>query len=149
MTAETGTKWLLRFIGVTTIPALIAAVMPQSWLASLVDRAEPGTSTGILITYLARILMALYAFIGVQCFIMSGDVRRYRPLILVLGLAGVLVAIVGLIVLFTTIPPEGRTRIFWIVFVDFAEGLAHTALLVILVLRVRPTGAANLPVTSA
>lgn len=130
----------MRFIGATTIPALIAAVMPQPWLAYLIDKAEPGTSTSILMTYLARILMAMYAFIGLQCFIVSGDVRRYRPLILILGTAGVTVALVGLLVLFTTVPPEGRTRIFWIVFFDFAEGLAHTALLVILVLRVRPMG---------
>ncbi len=33
VTAESGRRWLLRFIGITTIPAFVAAGMPQCWLA--------------------------------------------------------------------------------------------------------------------
>jgi hypothetical protein len=136
MTAESGLKWLLRFIGITTIPAFIAAVMPQSWLAYMIDKAEPGTPTGILVTYLARILMAMYAFIGLQCFVFAADIKRYRPLIWILAIVSLIVASVGLIVLFSTVPSSLRTGFFWIVFGDFAEGFAQAVLLVILLSRI-------------
>jgi len=136
MTAESGLKWLLRFIGITTIPAFIAAVMPQSWLAYMINKAEPGTSTGILVTYLARILMAVYALIGLQCFVFAADIKRYRPLIWILGVGSLIVALIGLIVLFSTVPPGHRIGFFWIVFGDFTDGLVKGILLVILLLRI-------------
>ena len=136
MTAESGLKWLLRFIGVTTIPAFIAAVMPQSWVAFLIHKAEPGLSTGILVTYLARILMLTYAFIGLQCFIFAADIRRYRLLIWILGVGTVVVTLVGLIALFAGVAPAHRTGFFWVVFGDFTDGLVKGVLLVILLLRV-------------
>jgi len=136
MTAETGLKWLLRFIAVTTIPAFIAAVMPQSWLAYMVNKAEPGTSTGILVTYLARILMLMYAFVGLQCSIFAADIRRYLPLIWIIGIGSLIAALIGLIVLFSTVPPDHRTGFFWIVFGDFAEGFVQGVLMVILLLRI-------------
>jgi len=136
MTAETGLKWLLRFIGITTIPAFIAAVMPQSWLIFLIHKAEPGLSAGILVTYLARILTLMYAFVGLQCFIFASDIRRYRPLIWILGVGTVVVTLVGIIVLFAGVAPEHRVGFFWVVFGDFAEGFAQAVLLVILLLRI-------------
>lgn len=136
MTAETGLRWLLRFIWVTTLPALVAAAMPQPWLAWLIDKGAPGTEAGILVTYLARMLMVMYAFIGLQCLIASTDIRRYLPLIRVLGIGSLIIAPVGLIVLFFQVPPDQRTDMFWIVFVDFAEGLAQAVLLVVLLLRI-------------
>jgi hypothetical protein len=136
MTAESGLKWLLRFIGLGTIPAFIAAVMPQSWLAHMVNKAEPGASVGILVTYLARGLMAMYFLIGLQCFVFAADIKRYRPLIWLLGVGTLIVALIGLIVLFSTVPPGHRTGFFWIVFGDFAEGFAQAVLVVILLLRI-------------
>ncbi len=136
MTAETGLKWLLRFIGITTIPAFIATVMPQSWLIFLIHKAEPGLSAGILVTYLARILTLMYAFVGLQCFIFASDIRRYRPLIWILGVGTVVVTLVGIIVLFAGVAPEHRVGFFWVVFGDFAEGFAQAVLLVILLLRI-------------
>jgi hypothetical protein len=136
MTAETGLKWLLRFIGITTIPAFIAAVMPQSWLIFLIHKAEPGLSAGILVTYLARILTLMYAFVGLQCFIFASDIRRYLPLIWMIGVGTVVVTVIGLIALFTGVAPEHRVGFFWVVFGDFAEGFAQAVLLVILLLRI-------------
>ena len=136
MTAETGLKWLLRFIAVPTIPAFIAAVMPQSWVAFLIHKAEPGLSTGILVTYLARMLMFMYAFIGLQCFIFSTDIRRYLPLIWIIGVGSVVVGFAGLIALFAGFAPDYRVGFFWIVFVDFAEGFAQGVLVVLLLLRI-------------
>ncbi len=136
MTAESGLKWLLRFIGLTTIPAFVAGIMPQSWLAFLIHKVEPGMSIGILVTYLARVLMLMYAFVGLQCFIIAADIKRYLPLIWVLGVGSIAATIAGLIALFAGVAPDHRTRLFWIVFGDFAEGLVQGVLLVVLLCRV-------------
>jgi len=136
MTAESGLKWLLRFVAVTTIPAFIASVMPQSWVVYFINKAEPQTTVGILINYLFRLLMILYAFVGLQCFVFSFDIRRYRPLIWLLSLGGVIVASIGLIVLFSYVPSIQRSGLFWLVFADFAEGLFQSLLAVILLLRI-------------
>jgi hypothetical protein len=136
MTAESGLKWVLRFIAVTTIPAFIAAVMPQSWVVFLIHKAEPGMSTGILVTYLARILMLMYAFVGLQCFIFSTDIERYRPLVWILGVGTVVVTLVGIIALFAGVALDHRAGFFWVVFGDFTDGLVKGILLVILLLRI-------------
>ncbi len=136
MTAETGLKWVLRFIAVPTIPAFIAAVMPQSWLAYLIHKAEPGMPIGILVTYLARILMLMYAFVGLQCLIFSTDIRRYLPMIWIIGVGTVVVALIGIIALFAGVAPDHRAGLFWVVFGDFAEGFAQGVLMVILLLRI-------------
>ncbi len=136
MTAEAGVKWLLRLIALTTIPAFIAAVMPQPWLVAMLHWAEPGLPTGLLVSYITRCLMGLYGVMGVQAVIWSFDVRRYRPLIVNLFGFAFIAALGGLIVLFTAQPPFEHTRVFWIVFIDLAEGLAHVTLVIILVLRV-------------
>ena len=137
MNAESAVKWLLRFIGVTTIPAFVAAVMPQSWFAWLIHRVDPGIPVGLLVTYLGRILMALYAFIGLQCFIFATDIKRYRPLIWIVGAGSMAATLTGLIVLFSTVPSDQWTGFFWVVFWDFAEGLAQGLVLVILLSRVQ------------
>jgi hypothetical protein len=135
--AETGLKWLLRFIWFTTLFALCAAVMPQSWLAYWINKGAPGTSAGILVTYLARMLMVMYAFAGVLCLVASIDIPRYLPLIWILGIGSLILAPVGLIVLVSQVPPDQRTGMFWAVFADFAEGLVQAILMVVLLLRIR------------
>src|SRR5512133_2049887 len=66
VTAESGLKWLLRFMCFTTLFAFFAAVMPQSWLVHWINKGAPGTSVGILVTYLARMLMIMYGFVGLE-----------------------------------------------------------------------------------
>ena len=136
MTAETGVKWLLRLISITTIPAFLAAIMPQTNLVALLNWMQPGYSGGLLESYIMRCLMGVYALLGVQAVIWSTDVKRYRPLIISLCIFCIPVAIVGLVVLFATVSPTTRGKTFWIIFVDLAEGLAHLVLLLILTLRV-------------
>jgi len=58
MMAETGVKWLLRFISLTTLPAFVAVAMPQRWLVALLNWVEPGLSVGLFGSYLIRCLMA-------------------------------------------------------------------------------------------
>ncbi len=140
MSAEFALKCLLRFIGITTIPAFIAAVMPQSWFAYLIHRVDPAIPAGLLVTYLGRILMALYAFVGLQCFIFATDITRYRPLIWILGLGSLGAALTGLIALVAVVPSDERAGFFWVMFGDFAEGLVQGLLLVILLFRIEYSG---------
>ncbi|MCX5643570.1 MAG: hypothetical protein NTZ17_02620 [Phycisphaerae bacterium] len=146
MTAESGLKWFLRIIAIPAILAFLAAVMPQSWLVYWANRAAPGTPTGILFTYLARMLMGMYGLTGLLCLMMSTDIRRYLPLIWVLGAASVVGTIIGLIALFATVPPDHRTVFFWVVFGDFAEGLAQGVLLVVFLLHIPSRPRKNEPV---
>jgi hypothetical protein len=136
MKAETGLKWLLRFIAMMSLMALFSAVMPQSWLSFLIDKGAPGTTTGILITYLARMLFILYALVGLQCFIFSFDIPRYRPIIWLIGGGSVAVTVIGIIFLFCLFVAESRTGVFRIVFADLAEGFLQGILIVILLLRI-------------
>ncbi len=76
MTAETGVKWVLRFISLTTIPAFVGAVMPQRWLASVLNWIEPGFPVGLFGSYIARCLMGVYAFMGIQAAMSIGLVHR-------------------------------------------------------------------------
>lgn len=139
MTAETGAKWVLRFISFTTLPAFCAVVMPQKWLAFGLDWIEPGAAPGLFGSYLIRCLMGVYAFMGIQAFMWSTDVRRYRPLILSLCWCAVIVLPVALGVLLITVSPAEHVRAFWVMFIDLAEGLAHIALLTILMRHVTHT----------
>ncbi|MBN1911514.1 MAG: hypothetical protein JW818_17360 [Pirellulales bacterium] len=59
MTAEFCVKWLLRILALTTVPALLAAVAPQDFLAGLLDWMQPGFSAGLLESYIMRCLMGL------------------------------------------------------------------------------------------
>lgn len=57
MSAETGAKWVLRFITLTTVPAFVAAVMPQRWLVFGLNSVEPGYApgTGLLAVLVRRV----------------------------------------------------------------------------------------------
>jgi hypothetical protein len=137
MTAESGVKWLLRFIAVTTLFALIAAVMPQPWLVHFIRMADPEVPVGIFVTYMFRMLMGMFVVAGLFCVMLSTDVQRYRPLIWILGVACLIGTLAGLIALFLAVPPDQRIGFFWFAFVDQAEGLAQSVLLVVLLLVMR------------
>jgi hypothetical protein len=132
MNAETGLRWLLRFIGVTTVPAMVAAVMPQSWFAYLIHTVDPDIPVGPLVTYLGRVLMVLFAFVGFQCVIFSFDTRRYRPLIWIVGVGSLTGGLIGLMTLFSTATSDQRAGFFWILVCDFGEGLLQGIVLVVL-----------------
>jgi hypothetical protein len=136
MTAETGVKWVLRFISLTTLPAFVGAVMPQRWFVAVLGWVEPGISMGLFGGYLTRCLMGVYAFMGIQAVIWSTDVRRYRPLILNLCVCVVIAAPLALTALVMVVPPAEHSRAFWVILVDLAEGFAQMVLLAILVQHV-------------
>lgn len=137
MTAEFGLKWLLRFIAFTTLFALIAAVMPQAWLVHFVHKADPAVPVGLFVTYMFRMLMGIFAFVGLFCVVVSTDVQRYRPLIWVLSVVCLIGTLAGVITLLVAVPSDQRIGFFWFAFVDQAEGLAQSVLLVVLLLLIR------------
>ncbi len=136
MTAESGVKWILRFIAFTTLFGLIAGVMPHPWLVRFIHTADRAVPVGIFISYLFRMLMGMFVLTGLFCIVFSTDVQRYRPLIWILGVACLIGTLAGLIALFLAVPPDHRIGFFWFAFVDLAEGFAQGVLLVILLLRI-------------
>src|SRR4051794_12836969 len=74
--------WFLRITAVVLLPAAGAVVMPYAWMNAIHHALGLGTLPDApLVAYLTRSLSALYAGLGVYCWILSGDVKRYRPLL--------------------------------------------------------------------
>jgi len=85
-TAEKILTWLLRVLGFLAALAIIAVVMPTSWMVAGAEWA--GTTPfqdSPLNQYLARSLSLLYAMFGVFVLYIARDVRRYRDLVLFMG----------------------------------------------------------------
>jgi hypothetical protein len=79
---------LLRLVGVTALFALVAVVMPSSWMAATHRWLGLGEMpTGPVVEYLARSLSAFYAVFGALCLVLTTDLDRYRPLVRFLGVA--------------------------------------------------------------
>jgi hypothetical protein len=80
--AEQRLRWFLRITAIVLISAAGAVVMPYAWMNSISEAlgfgALPNTS---LTAYLTRSLSALYVVLGVYCWILSGDLKRYLPLL--------------------------------------------------------------------
>jgi hypothetical protein len=78
--------WYLRGYAVVLLAALPALVVPAQWLAAAYEWLGLGNWPALpLLEYLARSASAIYALVGALMLVMSFDVARYRPLILILG----------------------------------------------------------------
>lgn len=79
---------LLRLGAVLTGSAIFTVFLPEATMASVHEGLGLGAFPAAPITtYLARSLSAMYAFHGALLFILSTDVRRFRPVIILLGWA--------------------------------------------------------------
>src|SRR6516162_1658870 len=86
---------LLRIVGVPALFALVAVVMPSSWMAATHRWLGLGEMpTGPVVEYLARSLSAFYAVTGALCLVLTTDLERYRPLVRFLGVAFALMSLV-------------------------------------------------------
>ena len=82
-------------MGVTALFALVAVVMPVSWMAATHRRLGLGEMPiAPVVEYLARSLSAFYAVTGALCLVLATDLGRYRPLVRFLGLAFALMSVV-------------------------------------------------------
>jgi hypothetical protein len=95
--ADKAISILLRVLGVGGLFALVAVVMPVSWMAATHRWLGLGEMpSGPVVEYLARSLSAFYALVSALCLWVTWDLARYRPLIRFLGVA---FALLGLIFL--------------------------------------------------
>ena len=87
---------LLRLVGVPALFAVVAVVMPLSWMAATHRWLGLGEMpTGPVVEYLARSLSAFYAVMDALCLV-AADPERYRPLVRFLGVA---LAVMGVVFL--------------------------------------------------
>jgi len=68
---------LLRLFGGSMMFALIAVIMPDSWLRFAVSEVEPNTPVAVLVEYLARGWSAFYFMLGGLIWLFSTDLPRY------------------------------------------------------------------------
>ena len=86
---------LLRFVGVPALFALVAVVMPFSWMVATHRWLGIGEMPdGPVVEYLARSVSLFYALFGALCLVLASDLERYRPLVRFLGVAFALMSLV-------------------------------------------------------
>lgn len=91
--------WSLRLFGSVDLLALIAVVMPVSWMQAAHAMCGLGEfPQGSLPVYLARSTSLLYAFHGAMLWWLSSDVLRYQPVIGFFGRVTILFGIVLILV---------------------------------------------------
>lgn len=84
--AQTILTWLLRVMGFLASLAIIAVVMPTSWIVAGAEWTDTAPFHDSPLTqYLTRSLSVLYALFGVLVLYIARDVRRYRDLIVFIG----------------------------------------------------------------
>ncbi|MSU76556.1 MAG: hypothetical protein EXS16_00520 [Gemmataceae bacterium] len=99
MTPDHQLVWFLRATAITLLSAALAVVLPHAWM----DAVHRWMGLGELpdspiVGYLTRSISALYAAFGACYCHISGDVRRYLPLLrfsvlVTIGFAIVLVSV--------------------------------------------------------
>lgn len=82
MQAESLLRLLLRALGALDLLAFGAMLMPATWMAATHAWLGMGDfPRAAVVGYLARSASLMYAQHGAVFLFLSGDVRRYRPLI--------------------------------------------------------------------
>jgi hypothetical protein len=101
---------VLRAIGLLDLCALLAVVMPESWMNDVHAWLGMGPlPAGAVVGYLARTASSLYALGGALFIFLSFDVERYGRVITFLALAGVVHGATTLVIdLVHELPPLWR-----------------------------------------
>jgi hypothetical protein len=96
-------KVLLRLAGAFEILAFIAVVMPRSWMEiSHAWLGLGGMPHGPVLMFLIRQASYTYGMHGISLWVLAVDVNRFRPLIIVNGIAYLLAAPVFWTIDYTT-----------------------------------------------
>src|SRR5687768_15158528 len=81
-------KWLLRLAGIVEMLAFIAVVMPRSWMEMSHEWLGMGEmARGPLLMFMIRQASYTYGMHGVSLWILSLDVKRFRPLVILNGIS--------------------------------------------------------------
>ena len=86
--AETLLAWFFRANGVVLTAAWPAVFFPTAWMASI--HAEVGLGElpqAPIVEYLTRSASAIYGMLGVACFVLASDLRRFAPLVTLSGVS--------------------------------------------------------------
>ena len=111
MATENVLKAMLRIIGSSSLLALLFVAAPYESMDYIHLSLGMGTlPDSPVVGYLARSTSAFYAMLGGLFWVVSFDVRRYRPVLIYLGAAVSLLGVVLLVVDWQ----EGMPR-FWTV----------------------------------
>ena len=79
-------KLFLRVIGTAALFALVAVVMPYSWMNAIHQKLAMGTLPDEpVVGYLARSTSAFYTLLGGLLWVVSFDLHRYKPVLYYLG----------------------------------------------------------------
>jgi hypothetical protein len=93
MNKENIQKILLRLAGTFEILAFIAVVMPRSWMEISHEWLGLGLMPhGAVLMFLIRQASYTYGMHGVSLWVLALDVKRFRPLVIVNGIAYLLAA---------------------------------------------------------
>ncbi len=74
-------RWFLMAVGVFSLTAFGAAVMPADWMVQISASIGLEMPPARLPIYLARHLSLLYGCVAVALILIAGDLPRYRPLL--------------------------------------------------------------------
>jgi hypothetical protein len=95
MNTEGLQKVLLRLAGAIEILAFIAVVMPRSWMEISHEWLGLGQMPhGPVLMFLIRQASYTYGMHGISLWVLALDVKRFRPLIILNGIAYLLAALV-------------------------------------------------------
>ena len=116
---------MLRFAGAFEILAFIAVVMPRSWMEVSHEWLGLGEMPGgPILIFLIRQASYTYGMHGVSLWVLSMDVNRFRPLVILNGIAYILAAPI-----FVAIDYSAGMPLWWIVADPVGCGFLGAALL--------------------
>ncbi|HEX8456220.1 MAG TPA: hypothetical protein VF656_02775 [Pyrinomonadaceae bacterium] len=125
MNRERILSWLLRVAGSVEILAFGAVLMPRSWMeASHLWLGLGEMPEGAVLMFLIRQASYVYGMHGVSLWVLSTDVRRFRPLVLLNAISFTLAA-----PLFFIIDYTARMPLYWTVSDALGCGFFGAALL--------------------
>jgi hypothetical protein len=96
-------KLLLRLAGTFEILAFIAVVMPRSWMEISHEWLGMGQMPeGAVLMFMIRQASYTYGMHGVSMWVLAFDVNRFRPLVILNGIAYLLAAPVFVVIDYTS-----------------------------------------------
>ena len=96
-------KVVLRLAGTIEILAFIAVVMPRSWMEISHEWLGLGQMPhGPVLMFLIRQASYTYGMHGISLWVLAADVKRFRPLIILNGIAYLLAGPVFAVIDYTT-----------------------------------------------
>ena len=119
--------WLLRLTGTVEVLAFISVVMPRSWMEVSHEWLGLGVMPGgPVLDFMIRQASYTYGIHGISLWVLSFDVERFRPLVILNGIAFLIAAPVFFMIDYTTGMP-----LWWTMGDSLGCGLFGAALLLL------------------